>query len=225
MTAYALLIDTALEASSVGLYAQNGADLTCLYAHTEAMTRGHQEYLGNAVSECFERSGIEPKFLSVIMVTLGPGSFTGLRVGLAFAKGMAGGLNIPLRGVSTLEAMGRRAEYEGRARLIAHAAGRGQVYSQTIGADDRPYPLKALNIDDLSALSDTPEPAFLIGSGAPLLAEFYPNSEVIPEALPDLEAMARLAFKDTTAYDDLTPLYMRDADAKVSDKAVIRFDF
>ncbi|MDC7683070.1 tRNA (adenosine(37)-N6)-threonylcarbamoyltransferase complex dimerization subunit type 1 TsaB [Asticcacaulis sp. BYS171W] len=225
MTRYALVIDTALNACQVGLFSHDGTTVTPLFIRSEEMTRGHQEFIGPAVAESFEKSGTIPKALSVIGVTLGPGSFTGLRVGLSFAKGMAGGLDLPLRGFFTLELMGRRADFDGRTRLVAHDAGRGQLYLQTLDTEGHAYDAKSFDINDLSEVEALTPPDLIIGSGAGYLADIFPSAEVIPAALPDLSAMAALCFADTQAYDDLTPLYMRDADAKVSNKAVISFDF
>ncbi|ESQ80937.1 tRNA (adenosine(37)-N6)-threonylcarbamoyltransferase complex dimerization subunit type 1 TsaB [Asticcacaulis sp. YBE204] len=222
---YALVIDTALNACQVGLFSHDGTTVTPLFVRSEEMSRGHQEFIGPAVTESFERSGIIPKALNVIGVTLGPGSFTGLRVGLSFAKGMASGLNLPLRGFSTLELMGRRAAFDGRTRMVAHDAGRGQLYLQTLDTDNRVYDAKSFDINDLREVEALTAPDLIVGSGAGYLANIFPLAEVIPTALPDLTAMAALCFADTDAYSDLTPLYMRDADAKVSNKAVISFDF
>ena len=69
------------------------------------MTRGHQERIGVIARQAALEAGVAFADLDRIGVTVGPGSFTGLRVGLAFAKGLATALSIPCVGVTTLEAM------------------------------------------------------------------------------------------------------------------------
>ncbi|UDF03579.1 tRNA (adenosine(37)-N6)-threonylcarbamoyltransferase complex dimerization subunit type 1 TsaB [Asticcacaulis sp. AND118] len=217
------VMDTALSACQVGLFAHKDGSVSELATLSERMTRGHQEFIGPAALKCFEKAGIDPREVDILGVTLGPGSFTGLRVGLSFAKGMASGLGVNLRGFSTLELMGRGAAFTSRPRLVAHNAGRGQIYLQRIDTQDVASAPEAHDIVKLNEIDLGEGWAWLIGSGAPLLAERFPQAQIAEEALPDLTAMAALCFAQTTAYDDLTPLYMRDADAKVSDKAVVRF--
>ncbi|WP_298333067.1 tRNA (adenosine(37)-N6)-threonylcarbamoyltransferase complex dimerization subunit type 1 TsaB [Asticcacaulis sp.] len=221
--ALAFVIDTALNACQVGLFEYKDGSVSEVVTLREYMTRGHQEFIGPAALECFEKAGINPRDLDILGVTLGPGSFTGLRVGLSFAKGMASGLVISLRGFSTLELMGRAADFDNQRRLVAHDAGRGQLYFQRFEADNmvslpESYDLVKLDETDMGSGWD-----WLIGSGAPLLAERFPQAQIAADVLPDLKAMATLCFAPTTAYNDLTPLYMRDADAKVSDKSVVNF--
>jgi len=221
---YVLVLDTAMHACSVGLFGRKNGVIRSLFALSDPMTRGHQERIGPLVAEAFAKGGIAPQQLTAIGVTLGPGSFTGLRVGLAFAKGMASGLSVSLCGFSTLETLAAAAPFSGQRRLAAHEAGRGQVYVQYSGADDRADAPQALRLDEIDSLRDY-DPEMIIGSGARHLAARFPEAQIIDEALPDLRAMAALCFERPDAYADLSPLYMREADAKVSDKAVIRFDF
>ena len=69
------------------------------------MVKGHQERLASMVNEVMGQSGLRFEDLDRIGVTVGPGSFTGLRVGVAFAKGLAAALGKPCVGVETLEAL------------------------------------------------------------------------------------------------------------------------
>ncbi|MFT4089649.1 MAG: tRNA (adenosine(37)-N6)-threonylcarbamoyltransferase complex dimerization subunit type 1 TsaB [Asticcacaulis sp.] len=220
-----LVLDTAMHACSVGLFSREGQSVRTHFLVSDPMTRGHQERIGPLVAEAFAESGILPNQLERIAVTLGPGSFTGLRVGLSFAKGLASGLSVPLHGFSTLEAMISAPALKNRNRLAAYAAGRGQVYVQYIGADNVVQAAQALSVDDVSGLKTQYAPEVIAGSGAGLLGTLFPQAELIEDALPDPYAMAVLSVERPQDYSDLTPLYMRDADAKVSDKAVVRFDF
>jgi tRNA threonylcarbamoyladenosine biosynthesis protein TsaB len=94
---------------------------------SELMQRGHQERLGPMVQQVMAEAGVAFGELDRIGVTVGPGSFTGVRVGLAFAKGLALALDIPLIGLGTLEALAASVEPEGRVAAVIDAK-RGQVY-------------------------------------------------------------------------------------------------
>ncbi len=75
-------------------------------------------------------AGIKPASLSHIGVTLGPGSFTGVRVGLSFAKGLAAGLGLKLQGIGTLEALNHHPALVGRRVMSVIHGGRGHIYVQ-----------------------------------------------------------------------------------------------
>jgi tRNA threonylcarbamoyladenosine biosynthesis protein TsaB len=215
---YILAIDTALESCSVGLFEYEGYALKSKWIDQEAMTRGHQEALGAACQRCFDKSGIEPKQLTAIITTLGPGSFTGLRVGLSFAKGMAAGLDLKLKGISTLEAIGQAKKFKGYKRIVAQDGGRGVIYVLFIDETELSSGIKAIDINDSEAFKALEAAQYLIGNGGVYLKDRIPNCEVIPMALPDLEAMSEATISNSPSFDDLTPIYMRDADAKVSSK-------
>ncbi|MDP3173606.1 MAG: tRNA (adenosine(37)-N6)-threonylcarbamoyltransferase complex dimerization subunit type 1 TsaB, partial [Phenylobacterium sp.] len=83
-------LDTCLDACSVAV--RDGARI--LAASSEAMARGHQERLAPLAAEVMAAAGLRFDQLGRVGVTVGPGSFTGLRVGLAFAKGLAAALDI-----------------------------------------------------------------------------------------------------------------------------------
>ena len=123
-----LALDTALEACSVAVLEGERP----LAVRSEAMARGHQERLAPMVAEAMDEAALAFDRLERIAVTVGPGSFTGLRVGLAFAKAMALALGIPCIGVGTLEALVASAPGEGDAPLAAAVldARRGAVYLQ-----------------------------------------------------------------------------------------------
>lgn len=222
---YVLVLDTAMHACSAGLFSRGDQAITTHFSVSDPMTRGHQERIGPLVAEAIEQCGIQPAQIERIGVTLGPGSFTGLRVGLSFAKGLASGLSVPLHGFSTLEALAGAVCLKNRRRLAAYEAGRGQVYVQYVGADNVALPPEVVGVEDLSRLAQAYAPDAIVGSGAGVLAPVFPEAETISAALPDMLAMASLCFERPADFADLTPLYMREADAKVSDKAVIRFDF
>jgi len=208
-----LVIDTSLNACTAALFDGERA----LAERVEAMARGHQERLGVMVAELFEAAGVAPKDLTLIAVTLGPGSFTGLRVGLSFAKGLAVGLGVPLKGIGTLEALGCHPDLSGR-RMSVIDGGRGQIYAQVFEAQvsegwRRPIALSADS--DVTPFHDI---AVLTGPGAALLAGHLPQARIFAQDWPAPAALNALA---QAGHEDLTPIYMREADAKVSTRGVI----
>ena len=108
-----LNIDTTLEQAYISI-AQNGIELVSAYNKDQ---REHATFLQIAVKDLIEKAGISLSDLDAIAVTAGPGSYTGIRVGLASAKGLAYSLKIPLISINTLEAMAdlitRQVESEG----------------------------------------------------------------------------------------------------------------
>ncbi|HEX6860321.1 MAG TPA: tRNA (adenosine(37)-N6)-threonylcarbamoyltransferase complex dimerization subunit type 1 TsaB [Caulobacteraceae bacterium] len=199
-----LALDTCLPACSAAVLEGDRV----LARKFEPMVKGHQERLATMVREVMDEAGIAFADLDRIGVTVGPGSFTGLRVGVAFAKGLSAALGIPCLGVGTLQAL---AGERGGLVVAAVDARRGQVYVQAF-EDGRPlmHP-EALRAEDaVAAIHRFGPPKALVGSGAPLLAGAFPHAHLAPEALPDPVSVARLAALSTMA---ARPLYLRAPDA------------
>jgi tRNA threonylcarbamoyladenosine biosynthesis protein TsaB len=208
-----LAIDTCMDACSAAVC--DGAAM--LAAASEPMTRGHQERLAPLVAEVMARAGLAFADLDRIAVTTGPGSFTGLRVGLAFAKAMALALDLPCVGVGTLEALAASAAGSGMTAACIDAR-RGQVYLQVF-IDGRA--VTAPDVLDLNfAAARLAElwpggPARLVGSGAPFLSGVLPGAEVAATAVPDPVAVARLALAARPSLLPPRPLYLRAPDARL----------
>ena len=204
-----LALDTCLSACSAAVL----ADDRVLAAASEPMVRGHQERLGGLVREVMTASGIRFEDLDRIGVTVGPGSFTGLRVGLAFAKGLALATARPCVGVGSLEALAASVEGSGR-RIAVIDAGRGNVFVQAfeggralMAPDNLPLEIAAARLAELGQGG-----VQLVGPGAHLLQGVM-AAEAPAIAAPSPEAVARLA-----AAAPLTPprpLYLRAPDARV----------
>lgn len=208
-----LVIDTSLNACGLGLF--DGE--TCLFQITEGMTRGQQERLPVMALEAFQTTGIKPKALDIIGVTLGPGSFTGVRVGLSFAKGLAAGSGVPLKGVGTLEALGHHAELLDKSRLAVVNGGRGQIYVQRFSGGAAVT--LDVNMPDITEFAAANPVDILTGPAAALLAGYWPEAREFPQTWPALDALSRLTVD--AGHDDLTPLYMREADAIASTRGII----
>ena len=206
-----LVLDTALGACSAAL-AEDGRVIA---ARSEPMLRGHQERLADLVSELMAEAAAGFAGLDRIGVTIGPGSFTGLRVGLAFAKGLGAALGIPVTGVGTLQALAASAE-TGRLTAAVIDARREQVYIQYFKEITAIQPAAAVIVDDAVEQLINIEsfgPTGLVGPGAALLAQRFPKAAIDSRAAPDLAAIARLAAGEPIAPAE--PLYLRAADAKL----------
>lgn len=210
-----LIVDTALGACTAGVV----EDGRVLGLRSELMTKGHQERLAGMARDAVADAGGGFDALDRIGVTVGPGSFTGLRVGMAFAQGLGAALDRPVVGLSTLDALAASSE---PADLVAAVidARRGQVYARLFRDGVALGEAEALSLetatDRILAAAEGAVPT-LVGSGALLLSESFPDqfSDVVLQPLPapTPEALARL----TAAADPATalprPLYLRAPDA------------
>jgi tRNA threonylcarbamoyladenosine biosynthesis protein TsaB len=181
---------------------------------SEPMERGHQERVAPMAAEAMVRAKLAFSDIGKLVVTVGPGSFTGLRVGLAFAKGLHLATGAPLAGIGTLAALAASAGPGGRCAGAIDAR-RGMVYLQAF-ADGRP--LCEADVVPVSEAADrlaaiAPGRWRVAGPGARLLAG-ADNVEGVHLAAPDLIALGDLATQ-TSATDDVRPVYLRAPDARL----------
>jgi len=202
-------LDTCLNACSVAVL-----DGETVLAHaSEAMARGHQERLAPMAQAVMAEAGLPFSKLQRIGATVGPGSFTGLRVGVAFAKGLGSALGVPAVGVGSMEALAA----EGRGLVAAVIdARRDQLYLQVfddghavMAPDVLPVGTAAARLAEL-AMGRT---LTLVGSGASILAETAPGAQVLTPEGCDARAVARLAAAKSPT--PIRPLYLRAPDAKL----------
>ena len=203
-------LDTAVAACSVAV--TRGGEV--LAAMSEPMLRGHQERLAPMVQEVMAVAGLPFSALDRVGVTVGPGSFTGLRVGLAFAKGLGLALGRPCVGAGTLEALAASEPGPGLTAAVIDAR-RGQVYLQAFEGGAAVMAPDALPVETAAArLAELWRggPLRLVGPGAPLLAGIAPEAVVIERLAPDPVALCALAERRSTP---ARPLYLRAPDAKL----------
>lgn len=219
-----LALDTALAACSVCV-AEAGAREP-LVAETVLMERGHAEALMPMVERVM--AAVPGGFASLerIAVTIGPGSFTGLRVGIAAARGIALAQGIPAVGVTTLSAFASPAIAARDGRIVAAAvdARNGQVYVQVFGAGGRTLvsPRVATLRDAVRLIGSGP--VTLTGSGAPNLlpeARSAGLDAVVAEPLaaPDIHWVARLGLAAQPEVARAAPLYIKPPDAQPQEHA------
>lgn len=207
-----LALDTCLSACSAAVL-RDGEALT---SRVEVMARGHQERLADLTAEVLAQAGLTFQDLDRIAVTVGPGSFTGLRVGLAFAKGLGSALGVPVIGIGTLEAMGAPLAKEPGLVAVVLEAKRGQVYFQAFEGGQALTAPAGMEIDAARALlidlSKTGA-VTLVGSGTDHLAGLTPNARVVRSDQVDPVHVARLAAVRPASPP--RPLYLRAPDAKL----------
>src|SRR5438105_9356545 len=175
-----LAIDTALAACAAAvLDTERGAIIA---SETLALTRGHAEAVMPLIARVMDQAGVEFKALDRIAVTIGPGSFTGLRVGISAARGIALAAAKPAIGLSTLAGLAAPliAEDDSTHVVAAIDARHEHVYIQIFGTGGRTLvaPRIATLRDALRAAITGP--ARVIGSGASLLAKAWPKDTEPP---------------------------------------------
>lgn len=204
-----LVIDTGLAVCQAAVFDGERA----LSALSEPMARGHQERLAPMVREAMEEANITFSALDRIAVTVGPGSFTGVRVGLAFAKGLALALETPCVGVGTLAALAASLTGADR-RAAVIDAGRGSVYLQLFedGAELTAPDILALETAAARLAELTPVD-HLVGPQASRLIQSLPAAQAVDLAAPAAGAIARLG--RAAPLVPPRPLYLRAPDARV----------
>lgn len=221
-----LAFETTAKAGSVALL-QDGKLLAESYQNT-GMT--HSQTLLTMAQDLLKNSGFTPKDVQAVAVAEGPGSFTGVRIGVAAAKGFAWGAQIPCYGVSTLESMALSLGAWDGFVVCAMDARRNQVYNAVFWADQgkltRLRPDRAISLEELGKeIKNFEKPVFLVGDGSDLCYNTL-SGQVSMLVLPpehkrhQRAAGVALAAMDKIARDipgdgaALTPNYLRLSQAE-----------
>jgi tRNA threonylcarbamoyladenosine biosynthesis protein TsaB len=218
-----LAIDTSLAACSVAVLVGRDGNGR-LYRRYQPMERGHAEALFPMIREAMAEAGIGFRELDRIAVCRGPGSFTGVRVGVAAARGFGLAADLPIVAATSLEIMAAghvrsRHGSLGGAFMIAQDARRGEIYAQTFDAHGvaRSAPAALSPVEALAILSG--ELDLVIGSGAAAVADAARRDgrhlrAARHDLLPDAQDLARLALSRPLEQAPPAPLYLRPPDAK-----------
>ena len=179
--------------------------------------KGHAEHLMAAIAEALKAGATDYAGLDAIAVSVGPGSFTGLRVGVSTARGLALALKVPAIGVTTLEALAAEAAgtFPGRAVLAALDAGREELHAALFDQMSvLTYGPAVATLANAVAMA-TESASVLAGTAAGQIAASAGRAfDVGPEtATADILTYARLA-AGKGAGERPKPLYLRGADAK-----------
>jgi tRNA threonylcarbamoyladenosine biosynthesis protein TsaB len=214
-----LAIDTALDACAAGVLDTVAGRL--IAQESQAMKRGHAEALMPLIARVIEQSGIAFVALDRIAVTTGPGSFTGLRVGLSAARGIALAANKPVVGLTTLTAYAAPLVSENCEHPIISAidARHDHVYLQAVSGNGssliRP---RVASIEEALGAARFGAP-HLVGNAARILAERWPAQappplRVDPQPAPDIAWVAWLGAAVNPNTAPARPFYLRAPDAK-----------
>src|SRR5687768_8752076 len=171
-----LAIDTALEACSAAVLDTERGGIVA--SESTPMTRGHAEALMPLLARVMERAQIQFAHLDRIAVTTGPGSFTGLRVGLAAARGIALAAGKPAFGLTTLAAFAAPhiAKDDTIPVAVAIDARHEHVYLQIFGSAGRTLvPPRIASIRDAIRVA-APGPTRIVGTAARMVADAWPAS-------------------------------------------------
>ncbi|MGE0752295.1 MAG: tRNA (adenosine(37)-N6)-threonylcarbamoyltransferase complex dimerization subunit type 1 TsaB [Variibacter sp.] len=213
-----LAIDTALGACAAAIYDSDHG--VVMAQESREMTRGHAEALMPMIARVMDAAMFEFAELDRVAVTVGPGSFTGLRVGLSAARGIALAAGRPAVGVSTLAAYAAPAISADKTQTIIAAidARHAQVFIQIFGPGGRT--LAAARQAKLSeGLPAIEGPVHLVGSAAEAIAQAWPADAAPPSitssrSAPDIEWVAKLGVVADTRSAPPNPLYLRPPDAQ-----------
>lgn len=220
-------IETSTPQTSVTIGSEQGIIGSCL------VSRGatHGEFLLPAVEFLMRQANLTYRNLSAIAVGLGPGLFTGMRVGIATGKTLAQALSVPIVGVASLDLLAFDVRYSDKLICPVLDAKRREVffsfYRQVPGGITRTSQYQVGSPDGLLAeLQGRGEEVLLVGNGALLYrskleeaekVEFGSLSNAFPRATSLVElVMPRLFREDFDRLFDVEPLYMRRSDAEIN---------
>lgn len=210
-----LAIDTASAVCAACVY--DSASQRELARAALDLGKGHAEHLMAVVDDALHQARIDFSALGRIVVAIGPGSFTGVRVGVAAARGFALALKIPAVGVTTLEAIAAetRKQFAGKSTMVALDGGRGEVNIAI--HDPAGTPMQgpvATTLAEAARLARRYEPV-LAGSAAAMVArEAGAEFQLGPTgATADIKVYAALGAAMGIGGKP-KPLYLREADAK-----------
>jgi tRNA threonylcarbamoyladenosine biosynthesis protein TsaB len=219
-----LAIDTALEACSAAVLDTGCAD--GLISRSLPMMRGHAEALMPLIATVMSDADMEFSDLDRIAVTVGPGSFTGLRVGVAAARALALAAGKPAVGLTTLEAFAAPfLEADGLLMSVIDAR-HDRVYMQLFGPGGRSLVAPRIATVNIAAHAAMAGPTRIVGNAARLVEEAWPENEPVRPLVnamraPDIGWVARLgaASHDLTAL--VRPLYLSEADVHPQEAGIL----
>ena len=219
-----LAIDTALEACSAAVLDTEQDGISA--RESLPMVRGHAEALLPLIARVMDSAGLEFAGLDRIAVTTGPGSFTGLRVGIAAARGIALAAGKPAVGLSTLAAYAAPfIAADDTVPVVAVIDARhDHVYLQVFGPGGRTVVTpRVASLREALRAAATGAPR-LIGTAAEMLAAAWPADQRAPRLVdarraPDVDWVARLGAAATDTGVPPKPLYLRAPDAQPQNAA------
>lgn len=219
-----LAIDCALDACSAAVLDSVAGAIVA--SQSRIMARGHAEALMPLIARVMDEAAIAFTALERVAVTVGPGSFTGLRVGIAAARGIALAAGKPAIGLTTLASLAAPhiAASDHEAVVAVIDARHEQIYMQMFAPGGRA--LVAPRVVPLreAARAAARAPARIVGSAANLVVRAWPKGEPPPAQVdqrgaPDIAWVARLGAAASKSEGPPQPLYLRAPDARPQEAA------
>ena len=220
-----LAIETATPGASVALV----EDRATLAAASRIDRVGHAGFLVPAIDFCFDQVGWSPSDLDVVVVDVGPGLYTGLRVGLATAQGLAAAFGIPLVPATSVDAVALEARTGHRMIWAVVDVRRGEFavarYRPVPGGVVKEGSTDLLTPDVLRAmLTSNADDSLVVGDLAALPDGFFRGMKRVKSGRPRYPyavalaeiGHARMERDDYPAPDDIRPLYMREPDVTIN---------
>ncbi len=223
MSHFLLHVESATKVCSVAL-SLNGDQVALKETNSDQYVHG--ESLNLFIEEVLSEAKIDIEELSAVSISAGPGSFTGLRIGVSSVKGLCYGLGIPLISIPTLDALYAlaREKYANNLICVMLDARRMEVYSEIWGVDGAS--LKPLSADVLDENSYNEfDPFVCIGDGCEKMKELWKHrrihfdSSLIPSAVGQIKlAYNKFLVNDFADVADFVPLYLKEFQSSVPSK-------
>lgn len=225
---FALSIDSAASICAAAISDIKSGEVLATCSHN--IGRGHAEKMMETIETCLKQADINYQYLDKIISSTGPGSFTGVRIGLSVARGLGLALDIPVVGISTLQACAYHGARNGPDVVenatvsVVLEAHRGEVYFQQFHNDIALNEASVISSDALLREFTESDIAshILCGSGAPKISAYFLENEIDLGAViahnlatAPIAAFAKLGMVADQKLSPPEPLYLRSPDAKV----------
>ncbi|MEA2460601.1 MAG: tRNA threonylcarbamoyladenosine biosynthesis protein TsaB [Actinomycetota bacterium] len=220
-------IETSSPQASVAIGSEQGVVASALVSRGAS----YNEFLLPAIRFCLEEAGLGYRNLGGIAVSLGPGLFSGMRVGVATAKALAQTLSVPIVGMASLDLLAYDVRYSPKTILSTLDARRGEIfhafYRSSPGGIQRMSRYAVERPEQLAVgLTSRPEEVLLVGSGGLLYREVFQDLGSVVElgttshAFPNAGSLVELALprmfrEDFDSLYDLKPLYLRHSAKRI----------
>ena len=222
-----LALDTSANLCSAALYDCDQGKI--LSSKSENIGRGHAERLMGLLAEVLGSADLEYKDVSRIAAICGPGSFTGIRVGLATARGLALGLNIPVIGINALEAIAFQHNRDKNCAktpiIVALDAKRCEIFAQIFSSTGEPLTMpQAVALNQIRDFIPD-QPIRFAGSGSQTIINAIGAQScefLSDQTAANINDIAKLANQMSVDTNKPSPLYLRSADAKAQNNFAVK---
>ena len=220
-----------IESASAEVGVALGGEDGILASAQSSRDRRHAENLSPQIRFVCERAQVELSEVGFVAVDIGPGLFTGLRVGLASAMALAHGLDVPMIGVSSLELGAFAARHTSTTILPCYDARRGEVFSARYssshdGVEPLSEPLVSTPEELAESLRSSGEPVLMVGDGGKRYHEVFASVNAVQFAgsglwYPSARSLVEIAYQrairgEVVTAGEIEPMYLRLPDAEIN---------